>query len=104
MEETRQQLIPASLLMLTLTLSSGCHESAEHAVPHLIKQLDSDIASERNAACHALASYGPEARPATKALIKRLRDENIGIRSSAAYALRKIDSPEATAALDAYVD
>ena len=81
---------------------SACRENAKTAVPRLIKDLESPTASVRNAACQSLATYGPDAKEATKPLIRRLYDENIGIRSSAAFALRKIDSPEATAALDNY--
>ena len=98
----RSQLTRISFFSIVFLGALACRESAETAVPRLVKDLESPTPSVRNAACQALATYGPDARDATKPLIRRLYDENIGIRSSAAFALRKIDSPEATAALDSY--
>ncbi|MCB0322357.1 MAG: HEAT repeat domain-containing protein [Bdellovibrionales bacterium] len=71
-------------------------------MPKLIKQLSAKDSSTRNKAAYALAGYGADAKPATRALIARLKDPNMGVRSTAAYALRSIGTPEATKALDAY--
>ena len=43
---------------------------------------------------------GSKAQPAEDALIRLLGDANAGVKSSAAYALREIDSPKARKALE----
>lgn len=83
-------------------LCTACKEPAEQAVPRLVKELSAKDAHRRSQAALSLAEYGPEAQEAVKPLIRRLKDSNRGVQSSAAYALRKIDSPAARAALDAY--
>lgn len=94
------------ILPLCLTLASfsfiSCGENPDTAVPSLIKELQSKDSQERNRAALKLANFGEKAEPATKALIHLLKDDNGGVRSSAAYALRKIGSPQAQAALDTY--
>lgn len=83
-------------------LFSACKESSETAVPFLVSQLSSKESGDRNKAALKLASYGKEAGPAVKPLIRLLQDDNGGVRSSAAYALRQIDTLEARKALDEY--
>ncbi len=80
----------------------SCKESASTAVPKLVLELKSKESGERNRAALRLASYGKEATPAVRPLIGLLADSNPGVRSSAAYALRQIDTPEARKALDEY--
>jgi len=94
-------LLPLCILLSAFILTS-CGESPDTVVPVLIKELQSKDSQERNRAALKLASYGDKADPATKELIHLLKDDNGGVRSSAAYALRKIGSPKAQAALDNY--
>lgn len=81
---------------------SGCREPAETAVPKLIKQLKSQDSHERNVAARALAGYGPDAKKAVRPLSQALWDDNMGVRTSAAYALRKIGTPKALRVLEHY--
>ena len=78
---------------------SACGASVED-IPRLKKELSSPDASQRNKAALALAGLGEKAQPAEDALIRLLSDKNSGVKSSAAYALRAIDTPKARAALD----
>lgn len=67
-----------------------------------MKQLQSVDSHERNTAAQGLAAYGLSAKQAVKPLTRALHDENSGVQSSAAYALRKIDTPEARQVLESY--
>ena len=89
-----------SLVLLSVCLA--CGEPGSIAIPKLQKALSSKDSRERNQAAQTLASYGAEAAPATAALILLLKDSNMGVRSSAAYALRGIGSETAKRALDRY--
>ncbi len=97
---------PYRLLTVVLILGStnflACQESAEIAIPRLQKKLYAKESSVRNQAALKLAGYGPEAAPATAALASTLKDSNAGVRSSAAFALRSIGTPEAEDALNKY--
>ena len=95
----RHVLIFSIFLML---FPCACKESTKTAVPRLIEKLTAEEAHQRNEAALALAAYGEDAEPASKQLIRLLSDKNYGVRSSAAFALRRIGTKEATAALDAY--
>jgi HEAT repeat protein len=90
------------LLLSFFCLFSACRESPETAVPSLVTKLSSSESGDRNRAALKLASYGKKAEPAVKPLIRLLQDDNGGVRSSAAYALRQIDTLEARKALDEY--
>lgn len=80
-------------------LFSACKESAETAIPRLVKQLSSPVQRERSQAALELARYGKEAKDAVPALIETLKDPNGGVKSNAAFALRSIDTQEARKAL-----
>lgn len=68
-----------------------------------IKRLRSTDSKVRNQAALAIAGYGENGAKAVPALIQVLRnDPSRGIRTSAAFALRKIGTKEAVAALDGY--
>lgn len=85
--------------MLLAFLIGGCGPSPEE-VPALIDGLRSSEASVRNDCALKLARVGaPHAERAVPILIGLLYDENRGVQSAAAYALRRIDTPEARAAL-----
>ena len=87
------------LCLLASFSFSSCGASVED-IPRLRKQLSSSDASKRNEAALALAGLGAKAQPAEDSLIRLLSDKNSGVKSSAAYALRAIDTPKARAALD----
>ena len=92
----------AAAIVLLLLFFSGCKESAETAVPKAVEQLQSKDAHQRNAAAQRLSAYGGDAADAVKPLTRALWDNNMGVRTSAAYALRKIDTKEARQALADY--
>ncbi len=89
------------LIVLVLLAPCGCSDP-KIEVPKLIKQLNSSDSSIRNSAAMKLGSYGSDAEAAVRPLARLLGDENGGVRSSAAFALRKIDTPEARRALEKY--
>jgi HEAT repeat protein len=91
-----------SFFMLSCCLFSACRESAETAVPRLVKQLKSRDAHERNLAAKALGDYGKDAAKAVAPLNRALWDDNMGVRTSAAYSLKKIDTPKARQAIEFY--
>ena len=91
-----------TILFLLFMSVSGCRESASTAVPRLIQMFSSTDTHERNSAAHEIGSYGKEAEEAVLPLIKLLHDPNNGVRSSAAYSLRRIGTKEASEALDSY--
>ena len=67
-----------------------------------MEKLTHTEAKVRVRAAQRLATYGPDAKPAEDLLIRLLKDKNGGVRSAAAYALRKIGTKKATRALDNY--
>ncbi len=64
------------------------------------KKLYSPKASDKNQALLELAKCGEDAKGATQRIGALLYDENVGVQSSAAYALREIDTPEARKILE----
>ena len=83
--------------VIILALCSCCdHES----IGKNIRALGSGVVSERNKAALALASCGEDAKDAVPMLARLIYDPNVGVQSSAAYALRKIDTEEAQAVLE----
>lgn len=88
-----------TVLISLICLAIACTDPKQ--VPSLIQDLHSSKASERNRAALELGRIGPpHANKAVPDLISLLQDENPGVQSGAAYALRKIDTPQARAALD----
>lgn len=88
-------------LVLLATLASALPACRDHArdLPLLIKQLSDKESTIRNKAALELGAIGKKAEPAVPALIRLLKDPNGGVQTSAAYALRQIDSPRARKAL-----
>ena len=85
--------------VLALTALSSCCDKGEAAKAR--KDLYSQLAKERNDAALVLAQCGAqEGGKAVPRLIELMYDRNVGVQSSAAYALRKIDTKEARDALD----
>ena len=81
-----------------LVLLSGCCSDADAKAAK--SNLYSDKVSVRNEAALTLAGCGQRAHSAVPRLIELLSDENVGMQSSAAFALRKIDTPEARRSLE----
>ena len=89
------------LLSLTILFTLACSDP-EVEVPKLVKELSSSDSNVRVQAAMNLGSYGEDAAQAVPALKRSLYDQNGGVRSAVAFALRKIGTPEAQKALDAY--
>lgn len=98
--------MPGKALMMTVALLAaafaGCKEPAATAVPRLVKQLKSQDAHERYLAAQSLGNYGKEAEPAVNGLVRALWDDNMGVRTAAAYSLTNIGTPKALKALEFY--
>jgi len=73
--------------------SAGCCKKSD--IPSLIQRLGSTQAKERNDAALSLARCGDNAEAAVPRLSVLIYDENTGVQSAAAYALRKIGTPSA---------
>ncbi len=91
-------LVRVSLLSLIACGAIACCDRA--AVPDQLQKLYSSQAKERNKAALALAKCGDLAEPAVPRLAALLYDSNVGVQSSAAYALREIGSPQAVKAIE----
>ncbi|MBP9837154.1 MAG: HEAT repeat domain-containing protein [Proteobacteria bacterium] len=90
-------------LLLLCSLLCSCLEDPKTGVPKLVKQLKSSDSHERSRAAQKLAAYKKDAADAVPALVKCLNtDDNDGVKSMVAYALRLIDTPEGNKALDNY--
>lgn len=92
--------MPAIISIFIFGIAMGCHSTTEADVKRVIKEMSSPDPAVRNRAameCARFGAYGPKVVPA---LIKLLSDENNGVKSGAAYALRKIGTPEANRALE----
>ena len=79
----------------------GCCDAEK--IPLNIQSLQHASAKVRNQAALDLAGCGEKANRAVPLLGTLLYDENVGVQSSAAYALRKIDTPQARALIEAAV-
>jgi HEAT repeat protein len=82
---------------ITIVLLGCCDNEA---LPKMKRHLYSQNASERNEAALALARCGAKAKDVVPRLISMLYDVNVGVQSSAAYALREIDTPDTRRALE----
>ena len=92
-----QAWIRACLLVSLAIAGMGCCD--EKGLPNALRALNSEKASERNQALLLLGKCGARAEPAVPRIIQLMYDENVGVASSAAYALRSIDSKRARLAL-----
>ncbi len=82
---------------ITLLLLGCCDNEA---LPKMKRNLYSQNASDRNEAALGLARCGAKAKDVVPRLASMLYDSNVGVQSSAAYALREIDTPDARRALE----
>lgn len=87
----------ATLTATLLFFATGCCD--EKGLPSALRDLYSDKASERNKALLLISKCGDRADSAVPRMSQLLYDENVGVASSAAYALRCIDTKNARAAL-----
>ena len=88
--------------VLSIAAAAGCCD--EKALPRAIAALQSDSAAERNKALHVVGRCGERSERAVPVIAGLMYDRNVGVASSAAYALRRIDTPSARAALKAAED
>lgn len=72
----------------------------KQAIPKQRLRLYSSAAKDRNDAALELARCGSAAGSAVPKLSALLYDENVGVQSAAAYALRRIDTEEARRVLE----
>lgn len=79
-------------------LSGCCHEAD---VPLALRGLYSADPREKNKSLQTLAQCPQQSKPSVQRIASLMYDPNVGVASSAAYALRKIDSKEARKALEA---
>ena len=87
------------LVVSVLFALTSCCKTSE--IPDRIRDLSSGDAHERSVAALALGRCGPpEVNRAVPILINLLYDNNVGVQSAAAYALRRIDTPAARKALE----
>lgn len=86
-------------LLIALLAFAGCCD--QNALPKALRDLYSDKASERNKALLLIAKCGDRAETSVPRIAQLMYDENVGVASSAAYALRSIDTKSARAALKA---
>lgn len=84
--------------LLLFFFVSGCCNEAE--IPQLLQKLDSVKTREKTEAALALAKCGEDGAGAVTKLSRLIYDENPGVQSAAAYALRKIDTPAARAVME----
>lgn len=91
-------LIRRSLILIFLFFLLGCCKKEE--VPALTSKLYSTEARDRNDAALALARCGSYAERAVPRLAELIYDDNVGVQSAAAYALRKIDTPLARSVME----
>lgn len=88
----------ATFLILIILLSSCCKEDQ---IAPAMQKIYSNNAKDKNDGALVLAQCGsPRADRAVGRLIQLMYDENTGVQSAAAYALRRIDTPEAREALE----
>jgi HEAT repeat protein len=101
MSENGSHLLrPVSLAILcaiTVCSITGCCDQS--ALPKAMRNLSSSDVREKNRALQIIAQCGSRGEAAVPRIIQLMYDDNVGVASSAAYALRKIDSKEARAAL-----
>jgi HEAT repeat protein len=79
-------------------ISGCCHEAD---VPLALRGLYSADPREKNKSLQTLAQCPQQSKPSVQRIASLMYDPNVGVASSAAYALRKIDSKEAREALEA---
>jgi len=90
-------LLYTTLLATLIIFTTGCCD--EKGLPNALRDLYSEKASERNKALLLMSKCGDRVESAVPRISQLLFNENVGVASSAAYALRCIDTKNARAAL-----
>lgn len=87
-----------AMILCTVSLNGCCPESE---IPSAIKGLYSAEARERNRSLQVLAQCSSKAdiESSVPRIAALMYDKNVGVASSAAYALRRIDTKDAREAL-----
>ena len=88
-------------LLVLLTVVGCCDQDK---IPTLTRTLYSPVAKERNDAALELARCGSAADGAVPILAQLLYDDNVGVQSASAYALRQIATPRAKRVLQEAID
>ncbi len=96
--KTSPSFLTALLALLISCLLSGC--CSDTKAKEASKLIYGANAKDRNQGAMQLSGCGSKGESSVPRLIQLLYDENVGVQSSAAFALRKIDTAEARAALD----
>lgn len=94
----RRVAVTTLTLLLATTAIACCDDKA---LPKALRDLYSDKPSEKNKALLLIAKCGERAESAVPRINQLMYDENVGVASSAAYALRSIDTKSARNALKA---
>lgn len=81
---------------ISLSVQGCCNEAA---LPGAQQKLYSSQARDKTEALHTLSRCGTGAEPSVQRIAALMYDQNVGVASAAAYALRKIDSKQAREAL-----
>jgi HEAT repeat protein len=89
--------IYTTFIATLIVCTTGCCD--EKGLPRALRDLYSEKASERNKALLFVSKCGDRVESAVPRISQLLYDENVGVASSAAYALRCIDTNNARAAL-----
>ncbi len=92
----RTRAFESFVLALVAVLSGCCHEAE---VPLAVRGLYSSDPREKNRSLQTLAQCPQQSKPSVQRIAALMYDPNVGVASSAAYALRKMNSPEALEAL-----
>lgn len=87
----------AAFIATLIIFTTGCCD--EKGLPNALRNLYSEKASERNKALLLMSKCGGRVESAVPRISQLLYDDNVGVASSAAYALRCIDTKNARAAL-----
>lgn len=93
-----QRILCLALIFCVGNLAGCCRESE---IPAAVKGLYSAEARERNRSLQVLAQCGAklDIKSSVPRIAALMYDKNVGVASSAAYALRRIDTKEAREAL-----
>ena len=84
------------LFVVAASIAGCCDESK---VPGALRGLYASEPRERNKALQVLAQCSSKAESSVPRIAELMYDQNVGVASSAAYALRRIDTTEAREAL-----
>ena len=94
----RDKRFVACAVVLLGILSGCCHEAE---VPLAVRGLYSPEPREKNRSLQTLAQCPQQSQPSVQRIAALMYDPNVGVASSAAYTLRKMNSPQAREALEA---